>query len=170
MLQPEEWTVEGEPGQRRLVYRWWGLDAVFYGAIGLLFVGTGTMAFLTPEGPPPVFVAHWAVGAFLVYLSVCKCLNRTTYALGGGWFRVRHGPLWWPGAIDLPVESLHQLFVKRSSVRVNKQPRWRVMAADRHGVLHRASPLMPSMYHARWLEQTIEEELGIVDQRMLGEE
>jgi hypothetical protein len=128
------------------------------------------MAFLTPQGPPPVFVGHWAVGAFLIYLSVCKYLNRTTYELGGGRFRVRHGPLWWPGAIDLPVEALNQLFVKGSSVRVNKRPRWRVMAADHHGVLHRASPLMPSIQHARWLEQTIEEELGIVDQRMIGEE
>jgi hypothetical protein len=26
VLQPAEWTVEGEPGHRRLVYRWWGLE------------------------------------------------------------------------------------------------------------------------------------------------
>jgi hypothetical protein len=169
VTQPEGWTVEGEPGRLRLVYRWWGLEAFFYLALGLIFAGSSTAAFLFTKGPPPFLVIHWTAGMSLLYFGACTFVNRTTYDLGGGWFRVRHGPLWWPGAIQLPQKSLHQLFVKCSSVRVNKQPRWRVMAADRNGVLHRASPLMPSIQHARWLEQTIEKELGIENQRMPGE-
>lgn len=172
--RPPGWAVERAPW--RLSYRWFGVEgafmvvfAVVWNAFMAMFVlgavssGDPTMVALTLVMP------HTWVGAGLAWYALATVLNRTTLEVEHAELRVRHGPVWWPGALTMAVADVEQLYVEKSSVRVNKRARWNLAVLDRQGVARVAVRLLRSAEEARWLEQQIEAALRIEDRAVPGQ-
>jgi hypothetical protein len=54
-------------------------------------------------------IPHFLVGVFVTWFLACALANRTTVTCDGDTLVVRHGPLWWPGARDVPLRDLRDL-------------------------------------------------------------
>lgn len=117
-------------------------------------------------------VAHVAVGVAITYTALARLLNHTHITCTQGVLRVRHGPLpWWPQP-TLPVRDLEQLYVERKVTHHKNSGttvRWNVLAVTRD---HTGLPLvrgLDTLQQALWLEQEVEDVLGIRDRPVAGE-
>lgn len=163
--RPDRWSaVEDGAGGLRLTHRWVGLELVFF----LLWCTFwwGGLADAWPDAGPAL-VPHALAGVFVLYWTAAIALNTTTIRAGRGLLEVSHGPLWWPGAIQLAARDVTQLFVEERVYRRRKS--WRVCAVDRSGIAHRIGGAHHTVDSARWLEQVLEDHLGIADRRHPGE-
>lgn len=166
------------PGRLAVRWRWFQWPALF-----LLFFAVAWDSFLVfwygivftmPDVPwiMAVFpLVHVAVGVAITYTAVAKLLNRTTVDCDGMALRVRHGPLpWWPQP-TVPVAALEQLYVERKVKRGKNGTTvsWNLLAVTRD---HSGLPLvtgLDDLDQALWLEQELEDGLGIRDRPVAGE-
>jgi len=132
--------------------------------IGGIAVTDGIMAAL-----PMLAVPHVWVGMGLMYYVVASLLNDTVIAQDGDTLTVQHGPVPWFGNRSIPLSDIDQLYVERSSVRVNKQPRWNLCAMGKDGVGQTLVRMLRSESEGRWLEDRIERALAIEDKPVAGE-
>jgi hypothetical protein len=95
-------------------------------------------------------------------------VNRSTIEVRGGRLRATHGPLPWPGNVEIDTASVDQLYVAVAGVRT-KRRRWHLLLVDRDRVARRIGPLLATVEEGRWVEQRIEEHLRIADRDMAGE-
>lgn len=114
---------------------------------------------------------HVAVGIGLSYYTLALFLNRTTLTLRDGALVIRHQPLPWPGARSVPTTTLSQLYVAR---RVNRTKNgtttsYDLMALDTQNIAERLLRGLPSLEHARYLEQWLEDALHIQNRPVNGE-
>ena len=123
-----------------------------------------TMASATGEWLMIVFpVAHVAVGVSLTYTTIAGFLNSTRIKVTGGRLAIRHGPIPWRNNHDIAVRDLDQLYVKGNMGRGKKSEDFRLCAVLRSG---RSLPLIKGLEQADqalFMEQEIEELLGIID-------
>jgi hypothetical protein len=197
--QPVRLNVADEGDTLRISFRWFHpaiLFLVFFCVAwdGFLFfwysIAVGGLFGNDGPGMPGAFkwlfvifpLGHVAVGIGLTYTCLASLLNRTVITVDREWLTVRHGPLFWPGQCTVAVEEIDQLYCRQQfSVRKNgptqyhphmrnagavtaslmivtkdgrERPLWRY-ESDRNVVL--------------FLEQRIEEHLGIADRRVGGE-
>lgn len=175
MPHSSRWQVEREePLRLVLLWRGWSIVfllffAVFWnGAIAFMLAGIvatdGLLAAL-----PMVAIPHVWIGAFLGYYVLASLLNTTELTLDDERLVVRHGPMPWFGNRDIPVPEIDQLYVERSGVRVNKQPRWNLCAMGTDGVGRPVVRLLTTEAEGRWLEDRIEKALAIEDRPVVGE-
>lgn len=168
--------VDAGPDGLHLTHRWMNAGGIFMlfftvfwcGGIGFMMFGIaaadGLLAAL-----PMLAVPHVWIGVGLAYYSAAVMLNTTVVTVEGGQLQVRHGPVPWWGQRSIPVGDVDQLYVERSGVRVNKQPRWNVAVMDRSGMGQVLIRLVSSVAEARWLEDRIERALGVEDRPVMGE-
>jgi hypothetical protein len=117
---------------------------------------------------PLLFVA---IGVFLTYFTICGFINRTVIRAGSGQLSVRHGPLPWPGNVSLFTNDVHQLYctedVHRGRNTTSVTYRLNLLTRD-----DRKIKLISGLNDADqgiFMEQKIEEHLGIKDRRVSGE-
>lgn len=164
--RPEGWTMD-EGGDRLVLRkRWFGWQ------IAVLLVFTvvwdfGALVAITTQGLGGML--HVLGGIAVTYVTFANLLNTSTIELRGGRLRATHGPVPWPGNIEMATEDVDQLYVELTGVRVNRQPRWKVLCVDRQGVARRIGPLVETIDEGRWVEQRIEEHLRLADRDMPGE-
>lgn len=164
--RPERWAMEEAGGGLVLRKRWFGWHAVLL----LVFVVVWDFAALvaiTTEGLGGVL--HVLGGIVVTYITFANLLNTSTIEVRSGRLRATHGPVPWPGNVEMATGDIAQLYVELTGVRVNKQPRWQVLCVDREGVARRIGPLVASIEEGRWIEQRIEEHLRLPDRDMPGE-
>jgi hypothetical protein len=114
---------------------------------------------------------HVAIGVWLTYRTLAGLLNRTRVGLRDGALFVRHGPIPWRGNLTLPPGTIRQLFCeeRRATERRDMPLSYALSAVMEGGV---RVPLVLDLERAEqglFLEQALEERLGIVDAEVEGE-
>ena len=163
----------------RLSYRWfsplfiflaffcfaWDSFLVFWYSI--VFFANGPWIWIMAAFP----VLHLAVGVGLTYYTLAGFLNSTVLDVGQEELRVRHGPLPWRGNRTLPTQNIEQLYCQKKFTQTNEnQSCWYSV----HAVLKggRQVPLLTGLQdreRALFIEQIVEEYLGLEDQPVGGE-
>lgn len=161
-------TITTEHNTLNISYRWWNKTyyflaffAVVWNAIILVALATGAGWFIT---------IHALVGILLVWFLITRIKNKTTISVDRSALSIKHGPISWPFTKDkeIPAQSLVQLFVDNSNVRVNNQPTYNLVAKLDSGAavkLLRTETDKDKLLH---LESAIEAHLGIVDDKSFG--
>ncbi len=169
------WVVHDGPNLHlELPWRSWELAFLLFFSVfwngGILVMlmsialEQGLMAAL-----PMLAIPHVWVGIGLGYYVIASFVNTTVVAVDDGKLIVDHGPLPWWGQRAIPLEDVDQLYVERSGVRVNKQPRWNLCVMSPSGTGQVLVRLLRTESEGRWLEDHIEKRLAIVDKPIAGE-
>jgi len=174
---PERFEVSDGAGALEISWRW--LQPVHYFlaffsvAWNAFLVLWFTMSLLTG----PLFIlmwlfaaAHVAAGVAMAYTALAGFKNSTHLHVGGGFLRVRHSPIPWRGDLDLPVAEIEQLYVKEKITR-GKNGERRSYALRAVAAGGRDATVLTGLSEdaqALWLEQAIEERLGISDRPVAG--
>ena len=126
--------ISRDSGRLIISYPWrtramWGLlfAAVFWNAIVLVFLFTGAGLFI---------IIHLLVGIFLAWFTLTRFMNTTTITVDRNKMLLEHGPIPWPFSKEqnIPARALVQLFVNKSSVRINDQSTYNLVAKLDTGV------------------------------------
>jgi hypothetical protein len=191
---PPRWQVDDWGSDLRIRWRWWTPVALF-----LLFFCVAWDSFLVfwyamalgKGGPPGDFqwiaivfpIAHVAVGVGLTYVTLALLLNRTTVRVSGGRLTVRHGPIPWGGNGAWDAHDIEQLYCAPGSSGLRRMAHsarhahhgamgvghYDLCALLRDGTMVRLLRNIAELDHAVFLEQKLEEFLGIADRRVPGE-
>ncbi|MGD8451320.1 MAG: hypothetical protein PVJ57_05825 [Phycisphaerae bacterium] len=176
--QPRGLHVEDWDGNLRITRRWFSpafIFLVFFCAFWDEFlVFWYSIAF---GGDAPWIMAvfpilHVAVGIGLTYFTLCGFVNRTVITVDAGQLAIRHGPLPWPGNRVVPTGDLEQLYCRerlRHSNRGRTSVQYELHAATVGGGRIKLLGMLDDPEHALFLEQRIEQYLGITDRPVRGE-
>jgi hypothetical protein len=141
---------------------WNGFLVVWY---GMAAGGNAPLAFLLFP------LLHVAVGIGLAWFCLAGILNTTVIRSAGGRLTVRHGPVPWPGNLDLGTAEVKQLWTKEKvSHGKNGTTVTYEVHLERKG--REAKPLLKgleSVEQALFVEQRLERHLRIEDRAMAGE-
>jgi hypothetical protein len=148
---------------------WDGFLVVWYvaGFNGLMNGQMGWMALVVLLFP----ILHVAVGIGLTYAVVCMFLNRTEIRITAGDLSVWHGPVPCPGNCRLPTGEIKQLFVTENEHRGKNGCRYSydVNAMKQDDTKQKLIGNLQDIQQALFLEQKLEQHLGIVPQHVPGE-
>ena len=176
-------TVDQWGPQLKIVRRWfspviifliffciaWDSFLVFWYAMAFSDLNGGGMGWMMIIFP----VAHVAVGVGLTYFTIAGILNKTKLSVDVGQLTVRHGPLPWPGNRTLTTDELDQLYctehISRSGNSTSSSTSYRVNVATRDGKKIKLLSGLSDADQALYIEQKIEEHLGIEDRPVGGE-
>ena len=114
---------------------------------------------------------HAAVGIGLIYFTIATFLNKTDIRIDSYNLSVKHYPLRWFGQIEIPVESIQQVFCKEV-VNHNKNSTsisYEVRCIDRDNRQKKLLSGLNDASQARYIESEIEKTLGIKDRPVTGE-
>lgn len=117
-------------------------------------------------------VLHVAVGLGLLYTCLTGLFNRTVVIVRNGLLCVRFAPIPYPGRSSVPVADLDQLFCSERTVVRKGQgqvPVYDLVAQLRNGQTLKLLGDLESATCARFIEQEVEDYLGIEDRPMPGE-
>jgi predicted Zn finger-like uncharacterized protein len=169
-----------EPGHRAgpavtIVRRWythvvWALLLFLVFWNGVLF-----QFFFGARDAPLLFrlfpLIHLAAGIWVAYWAIALLFNRTTITVTDDAISVRHAPIPWPGNRVVPAAEVTQLFTaeKVSRGRNGETRSYALLAVMRDGERREIVKGLPEPTQALFLEQRIEERLGIVDVEVGGE-
>jgi hypothetical protein len=154
-----------------IVRRWFGADRIALLCFSLAWNSTVVFMLGQVRGAQILLlIAFLLPGLFLLYQGLAGLLNRTHIRAQEGRLTVRHGPVPWPGARDIDVRELTQLFVKEV-VHKAKSPTYTydVCALVRDTGQVALLKGLPAPAQALFLEQQLESRLGIVDVEVEGE-
>lgn len=145
---------------------WDGFLVVWY-SIGLSTDEAGSgkaMMLLFP-------LLHVAVGLGLTYFVVAGFVNKTTIQCRDGRLTLAHGPLPWPGACDIDAGELEQLYVREkiSRGRHGTNRIYQVRMKTKTGHDKKLVSTLTDAEQALYIEQQIEDHLGIADRAVRGE-
>jgi hypothetical protein len=185
---PDRFVIEELGNQLTIRYRWFHA-ALFF----LLFFTIAWDSFLVgwywmltagpfggdPGMPMPfklVFVifplAHVAVGVGLTYSVLAGFLNSTVIRVADGVLSVRHGPVRWPGNLELPTDGIEQIYCRkrtsRSGTVTTDSGNYEVHAVA-GGQKKKLLGGLREADHALFLEQQLERFLRIEDRPVPGE-
>lgn len=187
---PAQFTIEDAGHALTIRRRWfqWGYVFLIIFAIAWdsFLVGWYWMLIVPNDGlagPPGPFkliffvfpLIHVAVGAGLTYFSLAGCLNSTVIRVADGIVSLRHGPLPWLGNVELPTDSIEQIYCQ-NKLRKSRNDDGRTttsMQYEVHAVVGgQKQKLLGGLSeadHALFVEQRLERFLGIEDRPVLGE-
>lgn len=172
---PDRFEIDDAAGAFRIRWKWSKLVAIPLLIFSVAWDGflvawyTGAFSRGTPSLVELLFpVGHVAAGLAIFYIAIAFLANDTTVAIASGKISVRHGPLPWPGNRTLQTTEIRQLFCcERRGRKASRS--YDVMArltSDREVSLLAG---LASEREARFLEQRIEQRLGLPDTTVAGE-
>lgn len=192
LLMPEGITVleEGEapaePGYRSaprprgnlvISRRWYG--AKHLATIGFCVFWNGFLVVwywlvLSMPEPPLTHVLfpliHVAVGLGVTYGALCGLVNKTRIIATPDSLSIHHGPLPARGNRTLAAVDLQQLFTEEhAGTGKNAAVSWSLSAVTRDGARLVLLRDLPTPFHALFLEERLEEHLGIAPEVVPGE-
>ena len=115
---------------------------------------------------------HVAVGLGMIYYTITLFVNQTEVSVENGELEVRHGPLPWRGNCKLSRTTIAQLYVARrlsTSRRNGTTESFDLMVLDPEHIITPLIKNLPSLEHAKYVEQWVEQKLGIRNQSVEGE-
>jgi hypothetical protein len=155
-----------------IVRRWFSPDRIALLGFALVWNAMVLFMFKGAGASQLLFVGVFlAPGLFVLYQGLAGLLNRTTIRAQQGRLTVRHAPIPWPGARDIDVSGLKQVFVKEVA---HKGKNGTTHTYDLCAMLEDAAQVvllkgLPAPTQALFLEQQLESRLGIVDVAVNGE-
>jgi hypothetical protein len=157
-----------------IVRRWYNLGAWFLLVFAAIWLGILSRWYLNGPATLTTYLfplAHLAAGLGILYVAIAGFTNRTTIAVRGEQLSVRHGPLPWWGNKDVAVGDLAQLYTEEQVTESKGGPTrtYHLGAVLRDGGRVRLVANLEQPEQALWLEQRLEEHLGIADVPVLGE-
>lgn len=124
----------------------------------------------------PVFFAlfpllHVAVGAVITYSGLANVLNATTLAVSHGTFTITHAPIPWRAPTPFHTWELQQLYTKQhvSHGKNSTTTTYSLDAVMQDGRTRRLVSGLESADQGRFLEQRLEQYIGIIDSNVIGE-
>ena len=116
-------------------------------------------------------IIHTAVGIGLAYGTLAGFLNSTEIRVGRGNLSLKHGPVPWKGNKDIPAYAVKQLYCKEkiTSSKNGQHTKYTVEAileGDKRDTLLKD---LEEAEQALFIEQQLEEHLGVKDQATPGE-
>jgi hypothetical protein len=174
---PPRFKVQQASGTMEISWRWARLAALFLIPFCIAWDSFLVFWYVTGaiEGAPWIMfvfpIAHVSVGIGLTWYCLATLLNTTTLTVGRGWLRIRHGPLYWPGRVDVPTSSLDQLYARKrvSHSKNGTTVRFELHAVLKDGKNKKLLKGLDEIEQALWLEQELEAVLGIRDRAVAGE-
>lgn len=172
---PDRFEIDDAAGAFRIRWKWSKLVA-----IPLLIFSVAWDGFLLAwylgafsRGNPSLIellfpLGHVAAGIAILYVAIAFLANTTTVAIASGQIAVSHGPVPWPGSRTLHTTEIRQLFCCERRGRKGGRS-YDVMArltSDREVSLLSG---LADEREARFLEQRIEERLGLPNIVVAGE-
>ena len=174
--QPKSVTVDPAGGGVTYRHRWFSWKIVFFTVFCLFWdsflVFWYAMAFRDPDPMALLLpLIHLAVGVGLTYFTIAGYVNSTTVHLDRGHLSVRHGPLPWPGQVDVGTKDLRQLFCEERVTRGKNGPNYsyRLHAVLADGTRRKLLSGLDTPEVPRYLEQQLEARLQITDRPVRGE-
>lgn len=119
----------------------------------------------------PTLLLHAGTSAFLIYGTACGFLNKTYIKVNHSEIDISFAPIYAPGAKTIPASDIKQLFVREKvskgdgSVAIGYQ----VEVIDTNEKKHPLIKDLDEAQQARYIEQKIEQFLGIKDEAVHGE-
>ncbi len=153
---------------------WAGFTLIWFLALGGYWAGVlgpgGSAEAGVVAGQLLFTVGHVAVGLVVAYLALAGFLNTTTITASRDGLDVRHAPLPWPGGGT--VSGVRQLYSKERAHR-GKHGRlsysYELHAISADGERRKLVSRLVEAPQALWLEQTLEDHLGLRDRPVGGE-
>lgn len=177
MPLPSGIQVRSNARELRLVLRWFTPMYIFLAFFSATWIGFLVFWYARARGAPLAFqlfpLLHVAVGIGLAYSTVAGFLNSTTITVERGHLSVRHGPIPWKGNRDLPADRLEQLYCQEHvthSRNGGTTIRYSVHAVGKES--RRKITLVSGLTdrdHALFIENQVEQKLGIIDRRVTSE-
>jgi hypothetical protein len=168
----ETYRIEATPRPRLLLERRWFQPRLLIMALFCIAWGS-FMSFrlstaIRHGGPWWFMILHVAFGIGVTYSTLCGLVNRTRIAIAGGRLVIQHGPLPWRGNRDLDTQDLNQLFCEEKIGNRGARS-YALSARTRSGQTIALLTSLPDAQQALYLEQLLEDRLGIVDAPITGE-
>ncbi len=115
-------------------------------------------------------VIHVAIGVGLTYFVISTFVNRTSIVVALGQLELRHGPLPWPGSRVLQVIDIEQFYcVENRGSRKSRQSSFELHVLMKNEEKIKLLTALEYEEFALFLEQKLEDHLGIVDELVVGE-
>ena len=174
---PPGFQVEDTGVGFRIIHRWWRPMFIFLAFFTVFWCGFLLFWYaIAASAEAPIFfflfpLIHVAVGVGLAYFTLAGFINRTVIDVTGQELAVNHIPLPWFGARSHPVDELKQLYVveRTNSGKHGVRYSYDLCAVSRYGDQLKVLSGLQAVDQALYLEQTIEERLGIEDEAVPGE-
>lgn len=173
---PARMVVDARGRDLTIVMRWFSWTYIMMAFFCVMWDGFLVfwygMAIATQNLVMLIFpLLHVAVGVGLTYFTIAGFFNRTTFRIERDYLTVRHGPLPWPGNLEVPTSNLEQLFCTEKVTRGKNGVtiRYGVEAVLKDGRHLKLGSGLEEREQAMFLEQTIEKHLGIQDRRVRSE-
>ena len=174
---PKRFQVDDFGGELKIQYRWFtpiAFALVFFCLFWDGFLVVWYVIAFTQNGPliMKLFpIIHVTVGVALTYFVAALFVNRTEITVGDGLYRVKHGPLPWPGNRVGYSDDIEQLYVVE---KINRNKNsvsivYNVMVKQKDGTKFKLISSLNEMDQALFLEQEIERFLRIEDEKVSGE-
>lgn len=170
--------IQKHGGVLEATYRWRNPTAYFLAFFCLFWDGFLILwySLAISEGDSAALLfplIHVAVGIGLTYYTLCLLFNTSEIRVDRSRLTIEHGPFpWWGGDLDIPVDSIQQLFVKEqrrsNKGRVNYSYGIRIVRTNGQAATL-FNIFTPNSEDMRRLERAIEEQLRIADQPVPGE-
>ncbi|MEZ6046727.1 MAG: hypothetical protein R3C11_14350 [Planctomycetaceae bacterium] len=181
VARPDKYEVDEYQGVLRISWKWFSWVVAFLIPFCLIWNGFlvvwYSIALTMDEGGMMRIVfllfptIHLAVGAGLTYFTIATLFNRTTILVGDYRMKIEHGPIPWKGVDISNTDDIDQIYcqekVHRSKNGTNYT--YQVMARMKSEKELNLLSNLSSIQEALFLEQRIEEFLGIEDRRVAGE-
>lgn len=182
IAMPRGVTVENQGGDLVIVRSWRSVFLVVFltvftviwnGITWTFFIGTLASGLWPLTAFLSIFLV---VGALVGYATLCVLLNSTEIRVSNRRLTVKHGPLPVPGGVDVDPSEIEQLWVEQSishsrsdngtsSTSVSYPLYMRLKNGSKKALLRSVGDSELSIY----LEQQVEEFLGIQDRAVRGE-
>ncbi len=174
---PSGFRLEDHGVGLRIVYRWWRPLFIFIAVFTVFWCGFLVFWYgmaLATDAPILALVfplIHVAVGLGLAYYTIAGFLNRTYIDVDGRQIAITHAPLPWPGSKTIPAHSIAQLYVieNRRRSRNGEHFSYDLRAIDKSGQRLKVLSTLPEPDQALYVEQAVEERLGIESRPVPGE-
>ena len=171
---PDRYEIENAGGIFQIRWKWWRVVAIPLLVFSLAwdsFLVSWYMGALAGGNPSLLMlifpIGHVAVGVAILYIGIAFLVNSTTVSIGSGQIVIRHAPLPWAGNKTIQTTQIRQLFCCERSGRKSRSYEVMVrLTSDREVSLLSG---LASEREARFLEQRIEERLGLPDTPVAGE-
>lgn len=179
---PKNVTVENQGGEFVILRRWRGWGAVIFLTIfAMIWNGICWPFFVAMLMEGPWFIAAFLsifclVGLAVAYSTLAMLLNSTEIRVGSRDLAVKHGPVPVPGGVEVQSGDIEQLWVEQSishsrsnNGHVNTHVTYSVLLRKKDGTREVLLKSAGSSEFALFVEQEIEEHLGIENRPVRGE-
>jgi hypothetical protein len=174
--EPESYRQDAAEAGKLVISRRWFSSQLFFMAFFCLAWDSFLVFWYAHAGRAGLIailfpVAHVAVGVGLTYRTIAGFVNRTWIVADHGTLTIRHTPLPWLGNRTLPAEDIEQLVCKEVVTRGSddSSTTYTLAAVMKDGRQVDLLKGLPQADQALFLEQRLEDRLGIVDVPVGGE-